>query len=521
VNDERAAVLERRVLILAPTGRDGALTAAALTRAHILCACCADLTRVCEELEAGAGAVLLAEEAVDPLAARRLVEWLACQPTWSDLPILVLSRPGADSGAVTEAMDLFGNVTVLERPMRMAALVSAVRSALRARARQYQTRQHLADRKEADRRKDEFLAILAHELRNPLAPIRTSLHILRLTSADHPSARRVAEIMDRQVDHMVRLVDDLLEVSRITRGKIELRKEPVLLTEVLQSALETSRPLLDAAHHRLTLTIPPDPIVVDADPVRLAQVFANLLNNAAKYTDPGGQIGLAVVPADRAVSVTVRDTGIGIPADMLPHVFELFAQDDRQARRGPGGLGIGLTLVKSLVEMHGGTVEARSGGAGAGCEFTVRLPLAAVTPPVRGAKGPDGLRAELTPHRVLVIDDNRDAAESLGLLLTLLGAQVQVEYSGTAALAAIAKSRPTVVLLDLGMPGLDGLEVARRVRQQPELNTVRLIALTGWGRAEDRLRTKMAGFDHHLVKPVAFEELETLLRSLDVVGRTR
>jgi signal transduction histidine kinase/ActR/RegA family two-component response regulator len=521
VTDGRAAHLERRVLVLVSTGRDAALTAAALERAQIVCACFADLHRVCDELDAGAAAILLAEEAVVPDAAKRLVDWLSRQPSWSDLPVLVLARPGAGSSAVVEAMNLFRNVTVLERPMRTAALVSAVRSALRARERQYQTREHLAERKraeealkEADRRKDEFLAILAHELRNPLAPIRNSLHILRLASTDDTSAGRVADILDRQVDHMVRLVDDLLEVSRITRGKIELRREPIELVDVLQSAFETSRPLLEAAGHEFTMTIPPNRLVVDADAVRLAQVFANLLNNAAKYTDAGGQIRLTVVPEGRVVAITVRDTGIGIPADMLPHVFELFAQVDHHASRSPGGLGIGLTLVRSLVEMHGGTVHARSGGAGHGSEFIVRLPLAPVQP-VRRSKKPNDVHSAIAQRRVLVVDDNRDAAESLGMLLTLLGADVQVEFSGPAALDAIAASRPSVVLLDIGMPGMSGLEVARRVRQQPELNAVKLIALTGWGQEEDRRRSEMAGFDRHLVKPIAFEELEALLKSFE------
>ena len=331
--------------------------------------------------------MLLPEEAVALDRSSRLANWLNQQPLWSDLPVLILARSGADSAAVAQAMDQLGNVTVLERPIRVAALVSAVRTALRARQRQYQARAQLArieqserDLREAHIRKDEFLAILAHELRNPLAPIRNSLHILRLTNRDDdPTVKRAGETMERQVDHMVRLVDDLLEVSRITRGKIELRMQAVDLATVLRSAAETSRPLIDEAGHRFSMEIPPEPLVLRADPVRLAQIFANLLNNAAKYTSPGGQIRLAVRRENGGVVVSVRDTGIGIPRDMLPRVFELFTQVDRHVDRAQGGLGIGLTLVKRLVEMHDGTVEAHSEGPGRGSEFVVRLPLPSVT----------------------------------------------------------------------------------------------------------------------------------------------
>ncbi len=449
-------------------------------------------------------------------------EWLARQPPWSDLPVLVLARPGADSAAVAQAMDLLGNVTVLERPTRVAALVSAVRTALRARQRQYQIRGHLMAHKrseealrDADRRKDEFLAILAHELRNPLAPIRNSLHILRLTSPNDPTAERVAEMMERQVNHMVRLVDDLLEVSRISRGKIELRKEPVEVAAVVRSAVETSRPLIEAGGHRLALAIPPEPLTLEGDPVRLTQVVANLLNNAAKYTDAGGRIWLTVRREGGEVAISVRDTGRGIPPDMLPRVFELFMQIDRQPSRAQGGLGIGLTLVKSLVEMHGGSVEAHSEGPGRGSEFVVRLPLSGVGAPAHASPRAASPSPVLAARRVLVVDDNRDAAESLDTLLQLLGADVQVAYSGPEALEALSTYKPSVVLLDIGMPGMDGHEVARRIRQRPESKDVTLIALTGWGQEEDRDRSQLAGFDHHLIKPADIDALQNLLVSLE------
>jgi PAS domain S-box-containing protein len=368
--------------------------------------------------------------------------------------------------------------------------------------------------RDADRRKDEFLAILAHELRNPLAPIRNSLHILRLTASEDPTTQRIGEMLERQVTHLVRLVDDLLEVSRITRGKVELRKEQVEVAAVVRSAVETSDPLIEAAGHQLALALPSEPLILEGDPVRLAQVLANLLNNAAKFTPPGGQIWLTVRGEGHDVVLSVRDTGRGIPQDMLPHVFELFTQVDHAASRAQGGLGIGLALVRSLVEMHGGSVQAVSAGPGTGSEFIVRLPLAINPRPV-DSTGQARPSVALAHRRVLVVDDNRDAAESLAMLLKLIGAEVQVVYSGPDALKLLASYHPAVVLLDLGMPDMDGYEVARRIRQRPEYRDVTLIALTGWGQEEDRRRSQMAGFDYHLIKPADVAALETLLMSLD------
>ncbi len=364
--------------------------------------------------------------------------------------------------------------------------------------------------KEADRRKDEFLAMLAHELRNPLAPVRNALHVLRASGGAGPAAEGVREMMERQVGHMVRLVDDLLEVSRITRGKIELRKERVELAAVVRSAVETSRPLIEAARHGLTVSLPPGPVPLEADPVRLAQVVANLLNNAAKYTEECGQIWLAARRDGGAAVVSVRDSGVGIRADVLPRVFDLFAQADGTLQRAQGGLGIGLTLVKRLVEMHGGTVTAHSEGPGKGSEFVVRLPLAGEARPAAAAPQA-GEPPAAAARRILVVDDNRDAADSLGLLLRFLGHEVRVAHDGPAALEAARAWRPAVVLLDIGMPGMDGYAVARALRALPELEGVVLIALTGWGQEEDRRRSRAAGFDHHLIKPVDLEALQALL----------
>jgi CheY-like chemotaxis protein len=369
-----------------------------------------------------------------------------------------------------------------------------------------------SDLREADRRKDEFLATLAHELRNPLAPIRNSLHIFRLAGVQDPTVARVTEMMERQVGHMVRMVDDLLEVSRISRGKIELRRERVELASVLRNAVDTSLPLIEAAKHRLHVHVPDDPLMMDADPVRLAQVFANLLNNAAKYTAEGGEITVRVhVEAGMAV-VCVKDNGEGIPPQMLNRVFNMFTQVDTGSR-AQGGLGIGLTLARTLVHLHGGTIEAFSEGKGEGCEFVVRLPLAVAQDVTEApAKAAPPLRL----RRVLVVDDNTDAADSLGLLLHFLGAEVKVVHDGSSALEAMKTFNPAVVLLDLGMPGMNGLEVARRMREDPACRETTLVALTGWGQREDRRRTHDAGFDYHLVKPADVSTLQSILSLREV-----
>jgi PAS domain S-box-containing protein len=368
--------------------------------------------------------------------------------------------------------------------------------------------------KEADRRKDEFLATLAHELRNPLAPVRNSLHILRMARTEGGVPDRIHEMLDRQVNHMIRLVDDLMEISRITRGKIELRKERIELASVVRSAVETSKPLIEEAGHQLAISVPSEPLLLEADPVRLAQVLANLLNNAAKYTDRGGQIWLTVRRDNDHAVVSVCDTGAGIPANMLPKVFDLFTQVNRTYNRSQGGLGIGLTLVRRLVEMHGGTVEAKSDGDKRGSEFIVRLPLVPMKErPAAGPPRPHDIKF-VFPKRILVVDDNKDSADSLAMMLKLFGAEVETAYDGPSALEIISARRPAVVLLDIGMPGMDGYEVARLVRGQPDGSNIALIALTGWGQQEERRRSQEAGINYHLLKPVDFDALQSLLASL-------
>ena len=430
------------------------------------------------------------------------------RPFWNAFAVAIESSTSKQSASPRTAAELMFHY----RYRRCEMLTKDYRGVESARDIT-QRKQAEAALREADRRKDEFLATLAHELRNPLAPIRNSLHILRMTACNDPTAERVCEMMERQVNHMVRMVDDLMEVSRITRGLIELRKEEADLAAIIRSAVETSRPIFEAAEHQLAITIPPEPILLHGDTVRLSQVFANLLNNAAKYTDHGGQIWINAKQEKSEVVVSIRDTGIGIPAPMLPKVFDMFMQADRSTHRSQGGLGIGLTLVKRLVELHDGSISVRSDGPGQGSEFIVRLPVAALQPE-RTTKPPVSQRtASLPQRRVLVVDDNKDAGASMGMLLKFLGSDVQIVHDGAAALAAIESYRPDVVLLDIGMPGMDGFEVARQVRQCAEFNNIMLIALTGWGQAEDRHRTQAAGFDYHLVKPADITALQSLLIS--------
>jgi len=368
--------------------------------------------------------------------------------------------------------------------------------------------------READRQKDEFLATLAHELRNPLAPIRNAVQILLLKGQDVPDLQWASDVIDRQVNQMTRLVDDLLDVSRITTGKLELRTEVVELAKVIQDAVETSRPLIDHDGHRLTIKLPELPLLVEGDVVRLAEVFSNLLNNAAKYTEAGGEIELSVEAEDRTAVVCVKDSGIGIPAEMLPRVFNLFTQVDRHLHRSQGGLGIGLTLVKRLVEMHAGSVEARSEGAGRGSEFIVRLPLVAASQAVQQKRTEK--KALTSKFRVLVVDDNHDGAETLGMMLGIMGNEIRLAHDGLAAVQAAEEFQPDVILLDIGMPVLDGYEACRRIRTSDWGKSMVLIALTGWGQEADRRRTKEAGFDQHLVKPV---EAATLMSVFAGIGR--
>ena len=751
-----------RVLVLAPTEADAALTRSLLAEGGLSARICADLDELISELALGAGAILLTEETIVHEDAPDLVDALRREPAWSDIPILMVASAGADSRAAEWGMELLGNVTILERPVRINTLISALRSALRARHRQYLLRDHIrpqallaavvassddaiisktlegaitswnrgAERlfgyaaeevigrsiliiipperwaeeedilrrlavgehiehfetvrhakdgrrldisltispirdpegriigaskvarditeskrasnrlresearfrflsesipsivwsadasgtvtyvnrrgleyfgitedervhqpqghllhpedrercltawqravrggsnfeiearsrrydgayrwfvtravpfrdvqgtimswfgvsmdiheqremqealRQADRRKDEFLATLAHELRNPLAPIRNALHIMRLRANDPPTVEQARLIMERQLGQMVRLVDDLLDVGRITRGKLDLRKERVELASIVKNAVDTTRPLIESAGHELSVSLPSQPIHLDADPVRLAQVLANLLNNAAKYMDRGGRIWLSAQRTERDVILSVRDAGIGIAASALPTIFDMFTQIEESLEKSRGGLGIGLTLAKQLIELHGGTIEARSEGPGKGAEFSVRLPIVPVLTAVEDARELEPQADVPVSFRILVADDNIDAAESMGMMLRLMGNDVRIVRDGQQAVDEAAAFRPDLALLDIGMPRLNGYDVARLIRHQRWGKEIVLVALTGWGQDEDKRKAAEAGFDHHFTKPVSPGDIANLMAQL-------
>jgi signal transduction histidine kinase len=372
------------------------------------------------------------------------------------------------------------------------------------------------DLEEADRRKNEFLAMLGHELRNPLAPLRNALALLGPQDPSPETVRWARDLMGRQVRQMLRLVDDLFDLSRMMQGKLDLRSERVELAVVIADAVEIARPVIDAKGHELTISLPDGPVSLEADPIRLSQAFTNLLNNAAKYSEPGGHIALSARREGSEVVIGVRDDGVGIAPEILPRIFDLFVQDGRSADQSQGGLGIGLALVKSLIEMHGGIVQARSDGVGRGSEFLVRLPAPPLlaAPKSAGGRGQPG--AKWPRHRILVVDDSEDSANVLARMLTrLYGQEVEVAHDGPSALALAEAFRPEAILLDIGLPGMDGYQVARALRAMPGFEDVILMALTGWGQEEDRQRSQEAGFDHHLVKPGDPETILELLTKSD------
>jgi signal transduction histidine kinase len=436
------------------------------------------------------------------------------------VPIIFLTAGSADRRRRFRGYEA-GAVDFLQKPIETDVLRSKAEVFFElARQRQEvgrlleESRQAAEALRESDRRKDEFLATLAHELRNPLAPIRTSLQLLKLSSGG-PDADIAREIMDRQVTHMVRLIDDLLDLSRVNSGKVDLKKRPVGVREIVRSAVEASQPLIEDARHEFSVELPEEELSLEADPTRMSQVLSNLLNNAAKYTPEGGRIELVARRQDADVVIEVRDNGVGIPTEMLPKVFDLFTQVGKTLERSQGGLGIGLSLVRRLVELHGGTVAVRSEGLGRGSVFFVRLPLsegAVAFAHLSTSAIPTSVAQE--PIRILVVDDNTDGARSLSRVLAFSGNTVRTAHDGIHALAIAREFLPEIVLLDIGMPGMNGYEVAKNLRGMPELAQSMLVALTGWGSEDDRRKTREAGFDHHLTKPVEMSRLDLLLAGL-------
>ncbi|MGH8259527.1 MAG: hybrid sensor histidine kinase/response regulator, partial [Steroidobacteraceae bacterium] len=514
--------LALRVLIVAPLGRDGPAIAELLQARGHPAQVCSGIREAAATVEEAAGALLLTEESLDPQYLPALVGSLERQPAWSELPVILLAKPGERS---TEPIDRLaaaaGSITLLERPLGTATLLRSIEVALRSRRRQYQIRDLLeaqraretalrdseerlrlaiAALREADRRKDAFLATLSHELRNPLSPIRNAAEVLASPRLTPMQLHWTRSVIRRQAAHMASLLDDLLELTRISQGKLQLRKAVCSLQSVVDAAAETARPLLEKKRHTLHIRVPADIPPFIADPIRLAQALSNLLTNAAKYTDPGGRIELSACLGER-LTIAVEDNGIGIPDGQLESLFTMFSQSPAAIGRSEGGLGVGLALVKGLAELHGGTVAAQSGGTGKGSRFVIVVPFEAAP----GSDLPAQEEASAVRPgtlRVLIADDNHDAADSMAMLISMDGYKVQAVYGGQAAVTAAETFRPDVALLDIGMPELDGYAAAREIRRQRGGVETYLIALTGWGQQEDKRQALEAGFDMHLTKPV-------------------
>lgn len=507
---------ESRVLVLAPTHADAEVTLRILEEAQLTGELCRTDLELGREILRGAGAVILTDDFARGESLTGLRFLLDRQPSWSELPILVLAR--TDSSRLTALRSIPG-VVLLERPVHVRSMVSAVQAALRARLRQYELRNQLAQTRavnlelqNAARAKDDFLATLSHELRNPLSALRTAADLLDHETLGVDAEREARKIVKRQAVQMSRLLDDLLDVARITHGRLEIRVVRSNLAAIVRSAVETVQPLLDRKQHDFTLELPEGDVTLDVDPVRMAQVLANLLTNASKYTEAKGKIALAVACDARAVTFRVRDNGIGIAAETAADIFGMFSQLRPALERSDGGLGIGLALSKALVELHGGKITVASAGVGHGSEFVVRIPVnhGAFTGACAAELEKPGAKER---RDIIVADDNIDALESMGMLLEMEGHTVRLARDGAQALELMSARMPDAMVLDIGMPVMNGYQVAERVRSTGA--PVRLIALTGWGQQSDRARTRQAGFDHHLTKPVEFAELKKLLMPAD------
>jgi signal transduction histidine kinase len=508
---DRAVGAPERVLVVAPTGRDAPLAASVLRAAAIEVGVCRDVGEVVAALPSGAGALLLAQEAIEPAGARALAEWIARQPAWSDLPVVVFmpASSGADPAAALDRLGPLGNVMLLERPLRRATLVSVVRSAIRARRRQYAARDVLVTLEQEVSARDRFLAMLGHELRNPLFAITTALQVIERRSPG--AGGRELEIIARQSRQLSRIVDDLLDVARVTSGKISLHRVLVDLATLVAKGVEAFQPQAARSGIELAAIVPPSGLRVVGDPVRLEQVLANLVANALKFTPAGGHVRVSVARESSGAVLRVRDDGPGIPPEQLRRVFEAFAQADATLDRSRGGLGLGLTVARSLVAMHGGTLEAFSEGAGEGSEFVVRLPLApeATAEHERAAARPVDRRR----RRVLVIEDRADNRAAVRAALEQMGHEVLEASDGVAGAESAIRNTPEVVVVDIGLPGLDGYEVARRIRAARGGRVV-LVAVTGYGQPDDQRTALAAGFDVHLTKPVELDALaEVIARS--------
>jgi signal transduction histidine kinase/ActR/RegA family two-component response regulator len=524
------------VLIVAPVGRDAAAIVELLQAKGHHTQVCSGLGDAAREVEVGAAALLVTEESLSQEHVGLLLEQLNEQPAWSELPVIILTTGGpARSGEPVNVLaTAAGSVTLLERPLRTATLLRTIEVAMRSRRRQYQVRDLLEAQlaredalrnseerlrlavvalQETDRRKDAFLATLSHELRNPLAPIRNAVEVLASPRLTAMQLRWSQSVIQRQSAQMAWLLDDLLELTRVTQGKLQLRKQACVLQTVVDGAVETARPLLERKGHELRISLPSAIPSFVADPVRLAQAISNLLTNAAKYTDAGGRIELTACLGDQLV-ITVTDSGIGIPAEQLGRLFIMFSQVPSAIGRSEGGLGVGLALVRGLVELHGGSVEAQSAGPGTGSRFMIRLPFEVAATVTETPAEVEAAVLPLGKLRMLIADDNHDAADSLSMLLAMDGHEVRTAYDGRSAVSLAHMFRPDVALLDIGMPDLNGYATAEAILQQRGGVEIHLIALTGWGQEEDKRRALEAGFTTHLTKPVNPDQLRDTLRKL-------
>ena len=499
--------MEQRILIHAPAGQDAALAARVLASGAIDGVACDSINELARQLSLGAGGVLTVEEALHAGAWQVLNEHVQQQPDWSDLPILLLTRSGQDSLPLRQAIATLGNLTLLERPVRALTLITSAHAMLRARARQYQVR-------ESARRKDEFIATLGHELRNPLAPIRTSAALLNRLYPASEQIGKVRDVIERQVTHLTRLVDDLLDVARITSGKVALQRQDVLLDQVIGHVVELCQEPASARQIALAVDLPPQPVLLHADYARLVQIFANIVSNAVKFTPPGGRIHIGARMAGDQLEVSVADNGIGLDAEAIPRIFSMFEQSRTVSGQLASGLGIGLSLSRQFAEMHGGSVQAYSAGAGQGSRFVVTLPARETPmPPDAAAPAPStpANQSAGAALQILVVDDNIDAADALQTMFQLDGHAAAVAYDGQQALAQVALAWPRMIVMDLGMPGMDGYETARQVRRLANGRDCLMIALTGWGQGDARQRTLEAGFDFHLTKPADYMAIVALL----------
>ncbi|HYG74127.1 MAG TPA: ATP-binding protein [Planctomycetota bacterium] len=498
------------VVVVAPTGRDSNMVCSVLESTGIRSRSLQTLTSTTELSHAAA--LVIAEEALDGASAAALLNLIESQPVWSDLPIFILagdpSRGMLNKDCIERAYNS-GNVTILRRPIPRVSLVSAIRAGLRARGRQFEVRELLQSRERDVQDRDHFLAMLAHELRNPLAPIRAGLHIWKMANCDDTQRAVARESMERQVQHLARMVDDLLDVARISRGQITLRKERMDLTALVKACTDDHASSFEASGIRLQVELPPYPVWVNIDKTRITQVIGNLLHNAGKFTEKGGRVkvDLQARPLDRTAVIHVWDTGIGMTREMLSRVFQPFNQADRTLDRSRGGLGLGLVLAKKLIELHDGRIEAASEGLNRGVHMTVTLRAQFETP-----QQSDTARSK--PHtrkKVLLIEDNIDSAETLKILLELMGHNVAVAHNGQEGLSRASDLRPQVILCDIGLPGIDGYEVAKAIRSRQLVTNCHLIAMTGYGQEEDQRRARDAGFDMHLTKPVDPVVLEAVV----------